>query len=72
MQTTEQALVASGFKWVSLNTETPGVGYWSLKLGEVEILAMPLMFGQMTVQVLSGLSCVANIPFKPILKENEL
>lgn len=72
MQTTEQALVASGFKWVTLGNDLPGVGYWSLKLNEVEILAMPLMFGQITIQVLNGMSCVADIPFKPILKENEI
>lgn len=72
MQTTEQALVTSGFKWVTVGHDLPGVGYWSLKLDETEVIVMPLMFGRMSVQILNGASCVADLPFKPINKENEL
>lgn len=72
MQTTEQALVASGFEWITVGTDLPGIGYWSLKLGETEILAMPLMFGRMSVQILNGLSCIADLPFMPVLKENDI
>lgn len=74
MQTTNQALQAAGFKWTVVDPTQPLLGYWSLKVGGIELAVEPLMFDQCYLAVYDDheRTLVDKIPFKPITKENEL